>query len=154
MNRQAKSSLRNDKKEWYGRLPMNFDFQPTATTWERFIRKRTRYLGNDPSRSQIRDVIDVITNDKGATLHRCSEHFEGLLKADEPKKTLDFTAYAVPEELDINTEPPSKQWRNFAWGCPWAMDCWVAHRGFSFYVVLGHFCKTFYPRPPCWFPFA
>ena len=37
------------------------------------------------------------------------EYFEGLLNADEPEETIDFSACAVPEELNINMEPPSRE---------------------------------------------
>ena len=36
-------------------------------------------------------------------------YFEGLLNADDPKETLDLFAYEVPEELDINMEPPNME---------------------------------------------
>ena len=44
--------------------------------------------------------------DEGARLQRWAEYFEGLLNANDPEETLDFSVYAVSEELDINMEPP------------------------------------------------
>ena len=38
------------------------------------------------------------------------------LSADEPEETTNFSAYAVPKELNINMEPPSREELNKAFG--------------------------------------
>ena len=59
--------------------------------------------------SQIRDKNAVIFKDEGVQLERWAEYFEGLLNADEPEETIDVPAYVVPEELNTNMEPPSRE---------------------------------------------
>ena len=86
---------------------MSLNLQPPVTTWERFPRKRTSYIiGNSSKRaSHIRDANGTIIKDVWTRLQRWAEYFEGLPNADEPEETLDFSAYAVSEDLDINMEP-------------------------------------------------
>ena len=68
--------------------------------------KKNILLGKTSKRaSQIRDDKGDIIKDEAARLKRWAEYFEGLLNADEPEETIDFSAYTVPEELDINMEP-------------------------------------------------
>ena len=58
--------------------------------------------------SQIRGKNDVIIKDVGSRLERWAKYFEGLLNADEPEETVDFSDYSVPEELNINMESPCR----------------------------------------------
>ena len=67
--------------------------------------KKNILLGKTSKRaSQIRNNKGDIIKDEAARLKRWAEYFEGLLNADEPEETIDFSAYTVPEELDINME--------------------------------------------------
>ena len=73
--------------------------------------KKNILIGKSYKRaSQTRNASDVIIiKDEGARLQRRAKYFEGLLNADEPEETLDFSAYEVSEELDINMEPPGRE---------------------------------------------
>ncbi|XP_072028338.1 uncharacterized protein [Amphiura filiformis] len=59
--------------------------------------------------SQIRDVNGNIIKDEAARLQRWSEYFKGLLNADEPEETIDFSVFTQAEELNINMDPPVRE---------------------------------------------
>ncbi|XP_072018477.1 scavenger receptor cysteine-rich domain-containing protein DMBT1-like [Amphiura filiformis] len=54
--------------------------------------------------SQIRDV-----NATSSRMKRWSEYFKGLLHADEPEETIDFSVFTQAEELNINMDPPVRE---------------------------------------------
>ena len=110
LNRQTKASLRRDKKAWRSKTAVEMEEAAKDNNMREVYQKKNILLGKTSKRaSQIRDDKGDIIKDEAARLKRWAEYFEGLLNADEPEETIDFSAYTVPEELDINMEPPSRE---------------------------------------------
>jgi len=110
INRQTKASLRNDKKAWHTKIADELEEAATCNNMREVFQKKNILLGKTSKRtSQIRDENGDIIKDEAARLQRWAEYFKGLLNADEPDQTIDFSDYTVQEELDVNMEPPSRE---------------------------------------------
>ena len=97
LNRQTKASLRNDKKAWHSKIANELESAASSNNMSEVYQKKNTLIGKATKRaSQIRDKNDVIIKDEGARLERCAEYFEGLLNADEPEETIDFSAVCRP----------------------------------------------------------
>ena len=110
LNRQTKASLRNDKTAWHSKIASELESAASTNNMREVYQKQKILLEKTSKRtSQIRDKNAVILKDEGAQLERWAEYFNGLLNADETVETIDVLAYVVPEELNTNMEPPSRE---------------------------------------------
>ena len=95
---------------WYSKIADEFESSATCNNMREVFQKKNILIGKSSIRAlQICDANGVIIKDERARLQRCADYFEGLQNADKPQETLDFSAYEVLEELDINMEPPSRE---------------------------------------------
>ncbi|XP_072033210.1 uncharacterized protein [Amphiura filiformis] len=110
LNRQTRASLRNDKKSWYSKIADDLESAARSNNMREVYQMKNILIGKTSRRaSQIRDVNGNIIKDEAARLERWSEYFNGLLNADEPEETIDFTVFTQAEELNINMDPPVRE---------------------------------------------
>ena len=75
LNRQTKSSLRNDKKTWHNKIADELELASTRNNMREVYRKKNILTGKSSKKAtQIRDANDVIIKDKESRLQRWAEY--------------------------------------------------------------------------------
>ena len=109
LNRKTKASLRNDRKNWYGKVADNLETAAKKNNMREVYQLKNTIIGKSSRRAtQIRDANGQIIKDEASRLQRWASYFEDLLNADEPDELFDFSAHTPLTELDVDMSLPTR----------------------------------------------